>query len=45
MFAKSTILLFFATETAATTAREHMAMVAKCFCQSLSQNYTSMLIS
>ena len=45
MFAESTNNLFFVTETAATQAREQMAIVAKSFYQSLSQNYTSMLIS
>ena len=45
MFAESTIILFFATETAATKARQQVAIVAKSFRQSLSQNYTSMLIS
>ena len=45
MFAKSTIILFFAKETAATKAQEQKAWDATSSRQSLSQNYTSMLIS
>ena len=45
MFAESTIILFFAKETAAIQAQEQRAKDAKSFRRSLSQNYTSMLIS